>query len=254
MLSAWRYDAQTKEIPVSRSYDAPRGRSSKVQACMLCRQKKTRCSGDATSQRPCSRCRLKSLPCQYAVCAIKKPQSRRRVLERVPVKKTSVEPVGEGRLGNEGERESAMGLCCGDEWSWNRNLETTSESWKIWESGENRVPELEMPRLVIQGDEVYAMFDPRIWGNEIAWKGHWGRDGFAGSGNWKENWNGDENGRGHVNGSQYGYKSVGDAMAAESILARTDAEQWRAEEGALQNGFHEGVCEQFGWSNCCYRA
>ncbi|KAG6064114.1 hypothetical protein E4U32_000534 [Claviceps aff. humidiphila group G2b] len=32
MLSAWRYDAHTKEVPVSRSYDAPRGRSSKVQA------------------------------------------------------------------------------------------------------------------------------------------------------------------------------------------------------------------------------
>ncbi|KAG6121340.1 hypothetical protein E4U13_004867 [Claviceps humidiphila] len=32
MLSAWRYDVHTKEVPVSRSYDAPRGRSSKVQA------------------------------------------------------------------------------------------------------------------------------------------------------------------------------------------------------------------------------
>ncbi|KAG6086939.1 hypothetical protein E4U15_000285 [Claviceps sp. LM218 group G6] len=246
MLSAWRYDAHTKEVPVSRSYDAPRGRSSKVQACMPCREKKTRCSGDATSQRPCSRCRLKSLPCQYAVSAIKKHQSRRRVLGRVPVKKSYVERVEEGKQGSEGGRESAMGLCCEDGWSWSKNIGSTSESWKTCASGENGVPELEMPRPVI-GDEIYAMFDPLVRGDEIAWKEQRGRDICAEGGTWKEDWNGDENGCGHVNGVQYGYTSVGDAMAAESMLARTDAEPWRVEEGALQNGFHKGVCEQTGW-------
>lgn len=169
------------------------------------------------------------------------------------MKKTYVEPVEEGKQGSEGGRESAMGLCCEYGWSWNRDLEATSESWKTCASGGNRVPELEMPRPAI-GDKVYAMFDPLIRGDEIAWKGQWGRDICAEGGTWKENWTGDENGCGHVSGDQYGYTSVGDAMAAESMLERTDAEQWRVEEGALQNGFREGVYEQVGWPNECYRA
>ncbi|KAG5992188.1 hypothetical protein E4U52_003027 [Claviceps spartinae] len=246
MLSAWRYDTHTKEVPVSRSYDAPRGRSSKVQACMPCREKKTRCSGDATSQRPCFRCRLKSLPCQYDVCVVKKPQSRLRVLGRVPVKKSYVEPVEEGKQGSEGGARKCDGTMLRRWMVLEQKHKVNFGELEDLRIGGKRGSGAEMPRPVI-GDEVYAMFDPLVRGDEIAWKEQRGRDICAEGGTWKEDWNGDENGCGHVNGVQYGYTSVGDAMAAESMLARRDAEQWRVEEGALQNGFHKGVCEQTGW-------
>lgn len=48
MLSAWRYDSDTKEVVVPRSYDPANGRSSKIQACKICREKKVRLPSSPT--------------------------------------------------------------------------------------------------------------------------------------------------------------------------------------------------------------
>ncbi|OAA38824.1 hypothetical protein NOR_06477 [Metarhizium rileyi] len=72
MLSAWRYDADTKEVAVPRSYDPAKGRSSKIQACKTCRE--TRCDGDGHSA--CHRCRRKGVACEYTSCGRAKRSPR----------------------------------------------------------------------------------------------------------------------------------------------------------------------------------
>ncbi|EFY99890.1 Zn(2)-Cys(6) zinc finger domain protein [Metarhizium robertsii] len=74
MLSAWRYDSDTKEVVVPRSYDPANGRSSKIQACKICREKKTRCDGDG--YKACNRCRCKGLTCEYTSCGRSKRAPR----------------------------------------------------------------------------------------------------------------------------------------------------------------------------------
>ncbi|KHN98476.1 Zn(2)-C6 fungal-type DNA-binding domain protein [Metarhizium album ARSEF 1941] len=74
MLSAWRYGSDTKEVAVARAYDPANGRSSKIQACKICREKKTRCDGDGYGA--CNRCRCKGLTCEYAGCAKPKRSPR----------------------------------------------------------------------------------------------------------------------------------------------------------------------------------
>ncbi|EFY86108.1 hypothetical protein MAC_07842 [Metarhizium acridum CQMa 102] len=80
MLSAWRYDSDTKEVAVPRSYDPANGRSSKIQACKTCREKKTRCDGDGYNA--CNRCRCKGLACEYTSCG--KPKRSPRLSKSSP--------------------------------------------------------------------------------------------------------------------------------------------------------------------------
>ncbi|KAK2591384.1 hypothetical protein QQS21_010928 [Conoideocrella luteorostrata] len=87
MFTAWRYDSHTNEVEVPRSYDAAKGRSSKIQACKMCRQKKTRCTGDGCS--PCDRCLRMNLSCEYNACARK---TRQRVLKGSAISKPASAP------------------------------------------------------------------------------------------------------------------------------------------------------------------